>query len=216
MIFQIIYQLADQHNEAALSKLISSKELSTLDIFDSTGMHTPMSLLAFQGKIDAVNWLIEFDKFLGDDIVFADPGEAVKGYAMGGYDEEVEKLLDSQSNARSAVYTGYNPYMPYFIHGCAMGGRVDKVNQLLSENKYKGLRDAAINGYRAAGNLVELNVLMNDTVTMFDVPWGGKLCMFHSGVVDKIEHGIVSPSAQAASSQNTLEIVSAGTPKPFN
>lgn len=185
MRFEIICQLIEHHNQEGLSKLILSDNLKTLDIFDPSGMHTPLSLLASQGKSDAVNWLIAFCEDLDD--VNITSGQAVLGYAMGGYDEKVKPFFDSAKEARSAVYTGYNPFMPFFIHGCAMGGRVDKVKQLLSENKYKGLKDAAINGYRIVGNLEQVNTL-NHTVTAFYVPWGVKCSMFFSGALDKVEH----------------------------
>lgn len=153
MIFELICQLAEQKDEKGLVELINTYKLPTLDIFDSTGIHTPTSFLASHGKMEAVNWLLK-DFYTGEFKIdheeqydSIEEGQAVIGYAMSGYDEEVEKISDNWCIT-----------LFYYIQGCAMGGWVDKVNQKLIGGCHAS-REYAIIGYGLVGNVEQLHLL---------------------------------------------------------
>lgn len=159
--FEIICDLAKQQNEPELIKLLNAG----VCLSEYKDDHNPISFLAMQGNVKAVNFLI--NKF------HANLNHAVKGYAIGGYVEQVNQLIAQGANSNVAL-KGYaqGGHIEQVIQlldlhanystaaeGYARGGYIEQVNQMLNLDRTAVM--GAIRGYAQRGYVEQVNQLLN-------------------------------------------------------
>jgi hypothetical protein len=97
-----------------------------------------VSILANEGKTETVDFLI--------NTLGASREWAMFGYASGGHDAEVTKLIDDGINSKWAA------------RGYAVAGNESKVAALIVKNKVN--RDWALGGYASGGHQAQVNALL--------------------------------------------------------
>lgn len=138
--FQIIYEAAKRKDEAAIKAV-----LGHVCINISNGFDTPIGLLAFEGDVEAVNFLRR--KFNASSLL------AINGYARANNKDQYQKLL------AEALPTEKFLFFKEIIIGLARSNHVEQVNELLAtiaepDEYLEALRYAA-HGYARAGNQIE-------------------------------------------------------------
>ncbi len=133
--FLKIYQLVKEKNEPKLNEMVKQG----ICIGRYYNEHNVISLLAKEGDIDSVNFLL--NKFK------ANLNDAVFGYACGGHVDAVNKLLAEGAS------------IDYAIRGYAYAGQVDMVNKLLAQGTRVCVA-IAIQGYALGGHVDEINKLI--------------------------------------------------------
>lgn len=163
MIFFQICEFAKQHHSKALTNLIESHQLSTMNLYDADGIHTPLSLLAQQGHISAVHWLLNFLENFNGKLDF-DEKQVVIGFAMGNHDDALKEYLSTQKIQIGVMCGGLSTFLPEIIYGHAMAGHHDQVHTLLSQHPHPALQKAAIHGYKIVGNYEQSEYLEHTSV----------------------------------------------------
>ncbi len=135
-IFQDIYNAAINMDTTTLFHALQQGSINIL-VEENGVIKSPVERLAYQNKQAAAQFLLSYG---------ADQNAAVRGYAEGGHDDQVELELKVNGADINAAVEGY-----------ARGGHVTAVNKLLARGASK---DSAVLGYARSGHFREVRKLL--------------------------------------------------------